>query len=65
MIDGAAAFHPIWIVDFPMFEYDLASGKWMPAHHPFTAPYEADMANLVSDPAVGTRRLLRPRDERP
>ena len=23
----------------------------MPAHHPFTAPYEADMANLVSDPA--------------
>jgi len=50
-IEGAAAFHPIWIVDFPMFEYDLASGKWMPAHHPFTAPYEADMANLVSDPA--------------
>jgi aspartyl-tRNA synthetase len=51
VIDGAASFHPIWIVDFPMFEYDLASGKWMPAHHPFTAPYEADMANLVSDPA--------------
>jgi aspartyl-tRNA synthetase len=50
-IKGADAFHPIWIVDFPMFEYDLASGKWMPAHHPFTAPYEADMANLVSDPA--------------
>ena len=51
VIDGAAAFNPIWIVDFPMFEYDLASGRWMPAHHPFTAPYEADMANLVSDPA--------------
>jgi aspartyl-tRNA synthetase len=51
IIDGAAAFHPIWIVDFPMFEYDLATGHWMPAHHPFTAPYEADMANLVSDPA--------------
>ena len=50
-LDGAAAFHPIWIVDFPMFEFDLATGKWMPAHHPFTAPYEADMANLVSDPA--------------
>ena len=49
--DGAQAFHPIWIVDFPMFEYDLATAKWMPAHHPFTAPYEADMANLVSDPA--------------
>ncbi|MGA8670583.1 MAG: amino acid--tRNA ligase-related protein, partial [Terracidiphilus sp.] len=50
-IDGSTAFHPIWIVDFPMFEYDLATGHWMPAHHPFTAPYEADMANLVSDPA--------------
>ena len=51
MLDGSKAFHPIWIVDFPMFEYDLASGKWMPAHHPFTAPYEADMANLTTDPA--------------
>jgi aspartyl-tRNA synthetase len=50
-LDGSKAFHPIWIVDFPMFEYDLASGKWMPAHHPFTAPYEADMANLTTDPA--------------
>jgi aspartyl-tRNA synthetase len=51
MVDGGAAFHPMWIVDFPMFEYDLATAKWVPAHHPFTAPYEADMANLVSDPA--------------
>jgi aspartyl-tRNA synthetase len=51
MVDGGAAFHPMWIVDFPMFEYDLSTGKWVPAHHPFTAPYEADMANLVSDPA--------------
>ena len=51
MIDGSAAFQPMWIIDFPMFEYDLASGKWVPAHHPFTAPHEADMANLVSDPA--------------
>ena len=50
-IDGAPAFHPIWIVDFPMFEYDLATASWVPAHHPFTAPYEADMANLTSDPA--------------
>ena len=50
-IDGSSAFNPIWIIDFPMFEYDLASQKWMPAHHPFTAPHEHDMANLVSDPA--------------
>ena len=50
-VDGAAAFNPIWIVDFPMFEYDLAAAKWMPAHHPFTSPHEADMANLLTDPA--------------
>ena len=51
VVDGAAAFRPIWIVDFPMFEYDLATASWVPAHHPFTAPHEADMANLVTDPA--------------
>ena len=50
-IEGSTAFQPIWIVDFPMFEYELASAKWVPAHHPFTAPYEADMKNLLTDPA--------------
>ena len=50
-LDGSRAFQPVWITDFPMFEYDLATQKWVPAHHPFTAPHEADMANLVSDPA--------------
>jgi aspartyl-tRNA synthetase len=50
-LDGSTAFHPIWIVDFPMFEYDVATGHWVPAHHPFTAPHEQDMANLVTDPA--------------
>ena len=50
-LNGAAAFQPIWITDFPMFEYDAALGKWMPAHHPFTSPHEADMANLLTDPA--------------
>jgi aspartyl-tRNA synthetase len=51
LIDGSAAFHPMWLTDFPMFEYEVNAAKWVPAHHPFTAPYEADMANLVSDPA--------------
>ncbi len=51
ILDGVKAFHPIWIVDFPMFEYEVATGRWVPAHHPFTAPHEADMANLESDPA--------------
>ena len=51
LIDGSAAFQPIWVTDFPMFEYELTAAKWVPAHHPFTAPFDADMANLVSDPA--------------
>jgi aspartyl-tRNA synthetase len=51
MVDGSAAFQPIWVVDFPMFEYDTTTAKWVPAHHPFTSPHEADMANLISDPA--------------
>ena len=51
LVDGSAAFQPIWVVDFPMFEFDMETAKWVPAHHPFTAPYEADMANLISDPA--------------
>ena len=50
-LDGSLAFQPIWVTDFPMFEYDLASATWVPAHHPFTSPHEADMANLLTDPA--------------
>ena len=51
LIDGTNAFQPIWITDFPMFEYETAAAKWVPAHHPFTAPFDADMTNLVCDPA--------------
>ncbi|HUY82238.1 MAG TPA: aspartate--tRNA ligase [Acidobacteriaceae bacterium] len=50
-VDGSQAFLPIWVTDFPMFEHDEATGKWMPAHHPFTSPHEEDMDRLVSDPA--------------
>ncbi|HVW78115.1 MAG TPA: aspartate--tRNA ligase [Alloacidobacterium sp.] len=51
VVDGSAAFRPIWVTDFPMFEHDPETGKWMPAHHPFTSPHEEDMDRLVSDPA--------------
>lgn len=50
-VDGSAAFRPIWVTDFPMFEHDPATGRWAPAHHPFTSPHEEDMDRLVSDPA--------------
>ena len=51
LVDGSKAFQPIWITDFPMFEYESAAQKWVPAHHPFTSPHEADMVNLITDPA--------------
>jgi aspartyl-tRNA synthetase len=51
LADGSAAFRPIWVTDFPMFEFDETTQKWMPAHHPFTSPHEEDMDRLVSDPA--------------
>ncbi len=50
-VDGSRAFFPIWVTDFPMFEHDAASDRWLPAHHPFTSPHEADMERLTSDPA--------------
>jgi aspartyl-tRNA synthetase len=40
-----------WVVDFPLFELDPASGQHVPAHHPFTAPHPDDAARLESDPA--------------
>jgi aspartyl-tRNA synthetase len=52
LVDGSAAFRPIWVTDFPMFEHDPDTGKWMPAHHPFTSPHEEDMDLLISDPAA-------------
>ncbi len=50
-VAGDAAFRPIWVTDFPMFEFDKDSQRWMPSHHPFTSPHEEDMERLVSDPA--------------
>ena len=39
---------PMWVVDFPMFEQDEASGQWTSLHHPFTAP-KADQIDQLSD----------------
>jgi aspartyl-tRNA synthetase len=50
-VPGGLAFRPIWVTDFPMFEFDQESKRWVPAHHPFTSPHEEDMERLVTDPA--------------
>jgi aspartyl-tRNA synthetase len=39
-----------WIVDFPLFELDVATGEHMPSHHPFTSPHPDDVHKLESAP---------------
>jgi aspartyl-tRNA synthetase len=41
---------PLWVVDFPMFEYDEAAGRWNAVHHPFTSPKEGHEDWLETDP---------------
>jgi aspartyl-tRNA synthetase len=41
---------PLWVVDFPMFEWDADAGRWAAMHHPFTAPVSDDPAALKADP---------------
>ncbi len=40
----------LWITDFPFFEYDEESGKWLAMHHPFTMPNDECIEYLDSDP---------------
>lgn len=42
---------PLWVVDFPMFEYDEEADRYVAVHHPFTAPKEGHEDLMVSDPA--------------
>ena len=44
------AWEPLWVVDFPMFEYDDENKRWSACHHPFTAPKDEHLAFLESDP---------------
>jgi aspartyl-tRNA synthetase len=44
------AWEPVWVVDFPMFEYDEEAKRWNACHHPFTAPKDEHLAILQSDP---------------
>jgi aspartyl-tRNA synthetase len=44
-------FRPLWVVDFPMFEWDEEASRWSAMHHPFTAPKDGHEDLLESDPA--------------
>jgi len=43
-------FNVLWVLDFPMLEYDAEAKRWVAMHHPFTAPMDEDLGKLESDP---------------
>jgi aspartyl-tRNA synthetase len=44
-------FRFLWVVDFPMFEWDEEENRWNAAHHPFTSVHDEDLEKLTTDPA--------------
>ncbi|MGE3773009.1 MAG: aspartate--tRNA ligase [Gammaproteobacteria bacterium] len=51
----ADAWRPLWVVDFPMFEWDADGKRWQALHHPFTAPH-ADAARVAAAPGEALSR---------
>src|SRR6478735_562866 len=46
----AEGWKPLWVVDFPMFDWDPDEKRWVAMHHPFTAPVNDDVAALKAKP---------------
>ena len=49
---GSNQFNPVWVTDFPMFEYDSDSKRYIAMHHPFTAPQTKNLEDLESEPSL-------------
>ena len=49
-------FKPVWITEFPMFDYDKDADRFIAMHHPFTAPREEDITMLETDPSNALSR---------
>jgi aspartyl-tRNA synthetase len=45
-------WRPLWVVDFPMFEYDDEHKRWNSCHHPFTSPKDGHEELMTSDPGA-------------
>ena len=44
------AWRPLWVIDFPMFEYSEEDQRWVACHHPFTSPKDECVDMLETDP---------------
>jgi aspartyl-tRNA synthetase len=44
-------FEFLWVLDFPMFEWNADENRWEAAHHPFTSVHDQDLEKLTADPA--------------
>ncbi len=49
-------WQPLWVVDFPMFEWDAGESRWQALHHPFTAPKAEHVELLASKPGDALSR---------
>jgi aspartyl-tRNA synthetase len=49
---ATGGWRPLWVVDFPMFEYDEEEKRWAAMHHPFTSPKDGHERILESDPGA-------------
>ncbi len=51
-----SGWRPLWVMDFPMFEWDPDGKRWAAMHHPFTSPVNDDAAALKADPGGALAR---------
>ena len=49
-LSDTGEFKPVWVTDFPMFEFDASSNRFVARHHPFTAPSSSNIKDLETDP---------------
>jgi len=47
-----SGWRPLWVLDFPMFEYDDEAKRWVAMHHPFTSPVVTDAQTLSANPGT-------------
>ncbi|HUO19113.1 MAG TPA: aspartate--tRNA ligase, partial [Steroidobacteraceae bacterium] len=47
-----SGWRPLWVFDFPMFEWDADAKRWVAMHHPFTSPKDEDPAALRAAPGA-------------